>query len=423
MQQFANQNPDLQHAVIYSASELGIKTNFIHRNAVNVINRLQKAGHQAYLVGGAVRDVILGQAPKDFDIATSATPGEIRKVFKNSRIIGRRFCIVHVYFGREVVEVTTFRGEAKSPATAHLQTNQSGMLVRDNVYGSLYDDAQRRDFTTNALYYDLSQHCIYDFHNGINDIKARTLRIIGDPLTRYTEDPVRMLRAARFAAKLNFNLEQQTAAAINQCHELLSQIPKARLFDESRKLFGSGYGQACLASLQRLDLLHYLVCQPDAINYTLLNTALKNTDQRIAEGKPTTIAFVYAAMFWGLLQQLLPLHPSNNPMESLHSSSKALFKQQRQLTDLPFWVSSRIQDVWELQILLEKHFQSNKAERLLYHNRFRMAYDFLLLREQAGETPAGKGKWWTNLVEEAASRNPDIPAAPRKPRKRKARRK
>lgn len=415
----AKHNQDLKHATIYPASELAIQRNFIHKNVITVISKLEQAGYQAYLVGGAVRDVILGQAPKDFDVATNATPAEIRKVFKNSRLIGRRFCIVHVFFGRDIIEVTTFRGEAKKSNSNHLQANQSGMLVRDNVYGSLFDDAQRRDFTTNALYYDYSNHCLYDFHNGIADIKSKTLRIIGDPVTRYTEDPVRMLRAARFAAKLGFELEQETASAIEQCQELLLQIPNARLFDEAKKLFGSGYGYPCLQSLQKLDLLKYLVYQAESINFSLLNTALKNTDQRIAEGKPTTIAFVFAAMFWGLLQKLLPSHPSSNPMETLHGSCKTLFKQQRQLTDLPFWVSSRIQEIWELQILLEKYYQSKKAERLLYHERFRMGYDFLLLREQVGETGQEKGPWWTALIEEAASSNPDIPAAPRKPYKRK----
>lgn len=420
MQQLAKNNPDLKHAIIYPASELAIKRNFIHKNVITVISKLEKAGYQAYLVGGAVRDVILGQTPKDFDIATNATPAEIRKVFKNSRTIGRRFCIVHVFFGREIIEVTTFRGDAKN--THHIQANQSGMLVRDNVYGSLYDDAQRRDFTTNALYYDYTHHCVYDFHHGVEDIKTQTLRIIGEPVTRYTEDPVRMLRAARFAAKLEFKLEQKTELAISQCQELLLQIPKARLFDEAKKLFGSGYGYRCLESLLSLDLLSFLIYQPQAIHYPLLRTALKNTDQRIAEGKPTTIAFVFAAMFWGLLQELLPLHPSNNPMECLHSSCKTLFKQQRQFTDMPIWISSRMQDIWELQMLLDKYFQSKKAERLLYHERFRMAYDFLLLREQAGETSSGKGQWWTQLIEQAAHANPDIPAAPRTPYKRKVKR-
>lgn len=416
----AKHNRDLEHATIHPASELNIQRNFIDKNVISVISKLEKAGYQAYLVGGAVRDVILGQTPKDFDIATNATPNEIRKIFKNSRIIGRRFCIVHVFFGRDIIEVTTFRGEAKKANNTHLQqANQSGMLVRDNVYGSLFDDAQRRDFTTNALYYDYSQHCIYDFHNGIADIHSQTIRIIGDPVIRYTEDPVRMLRAARFAAKLGFNLEKETANAIKQCQELLLQIPNARLFDEAKKLFGNGYGYPCLQSLQKHELLQYLVHRPEAINLSLLSTALKNTDQRIAEGKPTTIAFVFAAMFWGLLQELLPLHPSSNSMETLHGSCKTLFKQQRQLTDIPFWVSSRIQEIWELQILLEKYYQNKKAERLLYHERFRMAYDFLLLREQVGETEKGKGQWWTKLIEEAVHSNPEIPAAPRKPYKRK----
>lgn len=421
MHQPTPNNSDLKHAKIYSASELGIRKGLIHKNAIHVMSKLQKAGFEAYLVGGAVRDMLLGQTPKDFDIATNAKPQEIRKVFKNSRTIGRRFCIVHVFFGREIIEVTTFRGDSTKTHSQQLQTNQSGMLVRDNVYGSLYDDAQRRDFTANALYYNHSNHSVYDFHHGIDDINQRTLRIIGQASNRYTEDPVRMLRAARFQAKLDFQLEQSTKDAISDCKALLLQVSNARLFDELKKLFSSGYGCACLNTLKQLELLPFLIYQPQEVHFPLLSTALKNTDQRIAEGKPVTIAFILAAMFWGQLQELLKHPADSNPIVALHSASKAVFKQQRQLTDFPMWVSSRVQEVWELQILLDKYYQSKKAERLLYHDRFRMAYDFLLLREQVKETPAGKGAWWTALIDNKVLTNPDLPAAPRKPYKRKVR--
>jgi poly(A) polymerase len=275
------------------------------KGALQVVAHLQRSGFEAYVVGGAIRDLLLGKQPKDFDIATNATPEEIKQCFRNARIIGRRFQIVHVRAGGEIIEVTTFRGHhdaGQSNKTA--QAAQSGRLLRDNVYGTLEEDTFRRDLTINALYYNTTTHQLIDLLNGADDISAQLIRIIGKPVDRYTEDPVRMLRVVRFAARLGFDLEGDTEAAIGEARHLLADIPTARLFDEWLKLFMNGFSEPTFLLLSHFDLLSLLMGDNVSISeskegaYALQKKALKNTDQRVADGRPVTPAFLLAALYW-----------------------------------------------------------------------------------------------------------------------------
>ncbi len=282
----------------------------ISDNALKVMSRLRSQGFQAFLVGGAVRDLLRGGHPKDFDVATDATPEEVHGLFRNSRVIGRRFRIVHVRFGREIIEVTTFRGhhdgddEDNPKSRPQAKQSDSGMLLRDNVYGSLEEDAVRRDFTVNALYYCSSDFCVYDYVDGLRDLEQEQIRIIGDAEQRYREDPVRMLRAVRFAAKLGFGIEARTSGPIPDLGYMLEAIPAARLFDEMLKLFMSGNALPTFSLLREYQLLEHLFpataseIEESAIALPLIEAAMESTDLRIAEDKPVTPAFVLAALLW-----------------------------------------------------------------------------------------------------------------------------
>src|SRR5574340_3228 len=278
----------------------GVAREQISYGAKKVTDGLQAAGYQAYVVGGAVRDLLLDCIPKDFDVATDATPEEVRRVFRRSRIIGRRFQLVHVMFGEEVVEVSTFRSMIEAEDA---QTDEHGRLLRDNQFGDQEQDAARRDFTANALFYDPATQEIFDYHNGYADIRANTLRMIGDPEVRYREDPVRMLRAVRLSAKLGMKLDPATAAPISKMKELLSNVPEARLFDEMLKLLLSGHALQCIKKLRAMHLHHGLLPMLDVIleqpmGEKFVMLALQNTDQRIAEEKATSPAFLFAALLW-----------------------------------------------------------------------------------------------------------------------------
>jgi poly(A) polymerase len=374
--------------------------------------RLNQGGYQAYLVGGGVRDILLGQQPKDFDIATDATPEQVKSLFRNSRIIGRRFRIVHVTFGREIIEVTTFRGSHDNASQGNKKNNniskqaESGMLLRDNVYGSIEEDAIRRDFSINALYYSTDGFTLHDYTNGLHDIEQRSIRIIGDAQTRYREDPVRMLRAARFAAKLSFDIEPSTAEPIEALAPLLRDIPSARLFDEVLKLFMSGYAVAVYDSLVKYHLFgelfpetqYFLEKSNDPIDHQLIRQALMNTDLRLQAGKTVTPAFIFAALLWPvtrahaerLEEEGVPAAPA------LHEAAHIATMDQLKRTSIPKRFSIPMREIWDLQIRLTKR-QGKRAHRLSGHPRFRAAYDFLLLREQAGEKLNGLGEWWTQF--------------------------
>lgn len=386
--------------------EHNVSRSMISEPAKKVLNRLNKAGFEAYLVGGGVRDILLGEQPKDFDIATDATPEEVHELFRNSRLIGRRFRIVHVLFGREVIEVTTFRGNANNDDVDDdddRKTSEHGLLLRDNVYGNQEEDALRRDFTVNALYYCIRDFTVIDYAGGVDDLNRRQLRLIGDPETRYREDPVRMLRAVRFAAKLGFTIEPVTEAPIRELAPLLSHIPPARLFEEVLKLFSAGYGEATWYLLQQYGLLAPLF--PDTVRAIsdgqpddLIVRALQNTDDRLRQGKSVTPYFMYAALLWPALQAEWQRRQDNGePVQpALHQSIAKVIGRQVQATSIPKRFSGPMKEIWELQMRLPRR-QGKRAYAIMEHPRFRAAYDFLLVREAAGEIEPGLGQWWTDF--------------------------
>jgi len=385
-----------------------VSRSAISEPAKKVLSRLNNAGYEAYLVGGGVRDILLGSQPKDFDIATSATPEQVHELFRNSRLIGRRFRIVHILFGREVIEATTFRGNAADTDEDDdddRRTSEHGLLLRDNVYGSMEEDALRRDFTVNALYYCIRDFTVVDFANGMDDLKKRQMRLIGDPETRYREDPVRMLRAIRFAAKLGFTIERETEEPIRKLAPLLTHIPPARLFEEVLKLFSAGYGEVTFDLLSEYDLLAPLFPETAAAianggSDELIRRALRNTDRRIAEGKSVTPYFLFAAMLWPALQAEWNKRQENgDPAQpALHQAINWVIGQQVQATSIPKRFSGPMKEIWELQTRLPRR-QGKRSFVTLSHPRFRAAYDFLLVREDAGEIEPGLGQWWTEFQE------------------------
>ena len=388
----------------------------ISPNALKVLYKLDSEGFQAFLVGGSVRDLLLGNRPKDFDIATNATPEELRELFRNARIIGRRFKIVHIRFGREIIEVTTFRahhkpmeiaGDKSRKALMHLDSahSSSGMILRDNVYGDINEDAVRRDFTVNALYYTIRNFLVLDFSSGLEDIQNRLIRIIGDPVVRYKEDPVRMLRAIRFSAKLDFTIEQHTRESIDKLAGMLESVAPARLFDETLKLLSSGYGERTFELLQQFNVGHFLfpdtlycLNKSDLLENRLVQLALRNTDRRIAEDKSVTPAFLFAALLWPVLRKRLgqSLAARRPSIQDLHQLANQIIGDQLQYTAIPKRFSLAIREIWELQLRLQRRNRRGVVTAF-QHPRFRAAYDFLLLREESGEDLSGVGQWWTDF--------------------------
>ncbi|WP_413615444.1 polynucleotide adenylyltransferase PcnB [Halomonas cupida] len=375
--------------------------------ALKVLYRLHNSGYDAYLVGGCLRDSLLGMTPKDFDVATNATPEQVKQLFRNSRIIGRRFRIVHVRFGREVIEVTTFRGKPSDDHGDHVASqSDAGLLLRDNVWGNIEEDALRRDFTVNALYYSIADFTIHDFAGGLDDIASRTLRLIGDPGTRYREDPVRMLRAIRFAAKLDFDIAPATEAPIHDLAPLLLQIPPARLFDEVLKLFMSGDGLATFRLLREYGLFAMLFPEADECIAelpwfeALIEQALTSTDKRIREDRPVTPAFLLAAFMWGPVQRRQADVEADGmpPVPALQAAAQQVISRELKHVSVPKRFSMPMRDIWDLQQRLPQR-RGKRAFQTREHPRFRAAYDFLLLREAAGEIEPGLGDWWTAFQE------------------------
>jgi len=406
----------------------------VSRAARKVIDQLKKAGYSAYLVGGGVRDLLLDNDPKDFDVATDATPEQIKAVFSNARIIGKRFRIVHVRFGREIIEVTTFRGTHSDGAGGNesAQTDK-GILTRDNVYGDIKSDALRRDFTVNALYYEPNDSAILDYTNGLADLQNRQLRLIGDPDARYKEDPVRMLRAVRFAAKLGFTMTPETEVAIYKHVDYLGEIPAARLFEEVLKLFMSGYATAALNQLKEFGLLAYLFPGTNAAldsgnSYyqKLVFASATNTDKRLRGGKRVTPAFIYAAMLWPPLHQAMKDLVDSQKMshhDALQLAAQGVVSQQLAHTSIPKRFLIPMREIWSLQLRLTRR-EGKRAYQLVENPRFRAAYDFLLLREEAGERLDGLGLWWTQFQSaDQAGKEALIkslaPSGNRKPRRRR----
>lgn len=388
--------------------EHAVSRDNIDDYALKVLYRLHKAGYRAMLVGGGVRDLLLGHAPKDFDVATDAHPEEVKKLFSNSRLIGRRFRLAHVFFGREIIEVATFRAsqdeidDIDEPDREH---NDSGRILRDNVYGQIEDDVWRRDFTVNALYYDIADFSIIDYTSGMEDVKNRVLRLIGDPETRYREDPVRMLRAIRFAAKLGFSIHPDTEKPIYQLGHLLGDIPPARLFDEVLKLFHSGKANESLRLLRHYDLLQYLFKQTDQQLKQgdegfarFIELCLHSTDERINQDKPVTPAFLFAAMLWRPVSDLADeLVAAGEPVSiALQNASSMVLSKQIRTISIPKRFSMVARDIWHLQHRF-KNRHGRRAQGLLGHKKFRAAYDFMCIRSQAGEITDDSCEWWTRL--------------------------
>ncbi len=387
---------------IYPRPEHTISRAQISENALKVLYKLQKEGFDAYLVGGCVRDLLLGREPKDFDVVTNADPEQIRKVFRNCRLIGRRFRLAHVHFGREVIEVATFRGVGEEQNDKQV-LNKEGRLLRDNVYGTIEEDVWRRDFTVNALYYNIKDFSVVDFVGGMADHKASTLRLIGDPETRFREDPVRMLRAVRFAVKLGFKLHPECEKAMHKAAELLSSIPSARLYDETLKLFLSGYALQTFEMLRHYGLFQVLFpatenslsMEENGFPRLLLIKALENSDNRIAEGKTVTAYFLFAAFLWEPVQMRAREKMTRGMIEFMayQDAANEVISSQIKSTALPRHITLAMREVWSLQPKFNARIGS-KPSRLLTHPRFRAAYDFLLLRAETGGADPELAQWW-----------------------------
>lgn len=409
--------PGAEKATLIARDQHVVSRKHISPNALKVLYKLGDAGFHGFLVGGGVRDLLLGKTPKDFDIATNASPEELKKLFRNARIIGRRFKIVHLRFGREIIEVTTFRAphDAQNQISDNVPRRKileldsahstAGMILRDNVYGNIDEDALRRDFTINAMYYTLKNFLVLDFSTGMLDLEAKIIRIIGNPEERYKEDPVRMLRALRFCAKLGFTMEEHTSGPINKLAYLLESISPARLFDESLKLLTSGHAVNSFALLKQYEPGKYLFAPTLAAIESqqgsaskLVDLALQNTDTRLAEGKSVTPAFLFAALLWPVLQNRLSSHPSPDSNQHQHFQNvvNEVITQQIQYTAVPKRFTAVAKEIWELQARLERR-NRRSIESAINHPRFRAAYDFLLLREDSGEDLNELGQWWTTF--------------------------
>jgi len=445
-----------------------ISRSHISPNALRVLHRLRDGGFMGFLVGGCVRDLLIGIEPKDFDVATDALPEQVKRLFRNSRLVGRRFRLAHVFFGREIIEVATFRattapsqgdeplpeadpedGEAPeldpAPEAAELDRHidPSGRILRDNVYGTIDEDVWRRDFTANALYYNIADLSLWDYVNGVQDIAARTLRLIGDPEKRFREDPVRMLRAARFEAKLGFQIDPATAQPIAALRGLLAGVPPARLFDETLKLFLTGHGARSFEVLRSRDLLAallpsvdaYYASRPGSVVEKLLLQGLRNTDTRVLADKPVTPTFLFALLLYGPIAGLIEAAPPArwHELATILEACDRATREANARIAIPKRFALGVREMFALQPRLE-HPRGRRALRLLEHPRFRAAYDLLLLRAESGLAPEPMARWWTRVQEvsaeergrmadalagEAGTRGP--PAARRRRRRRGAR--
>ncbi|MDF2446420.1 MAG: pcnB [Moraxellaceae bacterium] len=392
--------PARRERIVIPRDQHPISRKDISSAALKTLYRLRERGHDAFLVGGCVRDLLLDMHPKDFDVATSATPEQVKQAFGGQcQLIGRRFRLAHVRYGREIIEVATFRAHhAQADSDQHAHTSHTGVILRDNVWGSIEEDAERRDFTVNALYYNIDDFSLWDMANGMEDIRKRQLRLIGDPETRYREDPVRMLRAIRFAAKLDFDIEASTAAPIRRLGGLLDHISSHRLFDESQKLLTSGHAERVLELLHHYDLFRHVF--PEGASSEegkrLLALTAESTDDRIEAGKSVNPAFFFAALLWQRMQEEhADLVTEGMPtMPALQQAGQRVISRQGERTAIPRFTAQTVRDIWEMQPRLEQP-RPRQVEALLQQQRFRAAYDFLVLREEAGEETGGLGAWWT----------------------------
>ncbi|MDE2359088.1 MAG: polynucleotide adenylyltransferase PcnB [Betaproteobacteria bacterium] len=415
---------------VYGPDQHPVRRNQLSSAAQNVTRKLQEAGFKAFIVGGAVRDLLLGIEPKDFDLATDATPEQVKPLFRRAFIIGRRFRLVHVHAGNDVIEVSTFR----AAQTGGDATDEHGRLLSDNVYGSQAEDAARRDFTINALYFDPATESIWDYVGGFVDIRARRLKLIGPPVTRYREDPVRMLRAVRLAAKLSLSIETRTGEPIPRLASLMSNVPPARLFDEMQKLLLSGHALETLKSLRAHGLSHGLLPLLDVIleqpfGQEFIDAALAGTDSRVREGKGVSPAFLFATLLWHevLATWNAAKERGERPLPALFDAMDKVLSAQAERIAIPRRFEATIKEIWSLQPRFEQRAGSRPA-RLLEHPRFRAAYDFLALRGESGEAPQALVDWWTRFqdadeAERATMLRPDeAPKKRRRPRGRSRKR-
>ncbi len=405
--------------LIFSRDQHPVSRKLLSPNALKVLYRLNKGGFDAYLVGGGVRDILLGFKPKDFDIATNATPDEIKELFRNCRLIGRRFRLAHIVFGREIIEVATFRGhhdnasEQEKSCKKTSKQSEDGMLLRDNIYGSIDEDAERRDFSINALYYSAKDFKVYDFANGVQDVNDKVIRLIGDPETRYREDPVRMLRAIRFATKLDMQISDETKAPIKELSSLMANIPAARLFEEFLKMFIAGKAVANFEQLRSYNLFGYffpaveqaLNDESDQQRFLLdfIMLAMENTDKRINNDQRVTPAFLFAAMLWYPLQkhiQQIKVTTQLTPQDVFFAALNEIMPEQQRSIAIPKRFQAVIKDIWILQDKLGRR-EGKRAFKTLEHPKFRAGYDFLLLRAQIEDTDELKelAHWWTDFQE------------------------
>lgn len=420
---------DLRTPQVFGPDQHGIDPEDVSSNAVRVTETLQRAGFKAFIVGGAVRDLVLGFKPKDFDVATDATPEQIKRLFRRAFIIGRRFQIVHVMFGQDLIEVTTFRGSSSDGAPK----DEHGRVLRDNTFGEQHEDAERRDFTINAMYYDPDQQLVLDYHGGMKDIRSRSLRMIGDPAARYREDPVRLLRVVRFAAKLSFEIAPATRAPIAVMAPLIDNVPVARVFDEMLKLLMSGHAMACLQQLRQEGLHHGLLPLLDVVleqpmGEKFVTLALANTDERIRQGKPVSPGFLFAALLWHQVLEKWEAYRAAGeyPIPALHLAADEVLDSQTEKLALQRRIATDMRDIWAMQPRFER--RSGKTPfKLLEHTRLRAGYDFLLLRCASGEADAELGEWWTEFMhadgedrESLLNRKPetDTEGAPKRRRRR-----
>ncbi len=415
--------------LVFGPEAHGIDLDDVSSNAIRVTETLQRAGFEAFIVGGAVRDLVLGHKPKDFDVATDATPDEVKRLFRRAFIIGRRFQIVHVMFGQDLIEVTTFRGSSSKEAPK----DEHGRVLRDNTFGEQHEDAERRDFTINAMYYDPDREEILDYHGGMQDIRNRTLRIIGVPEERYREDPVRLLRVVRFAAKLGFTIAPATRAPIAVMAPLINNVPAARVFDEMLKLLMSGHALACLKQLRKEGLHHGLLPLLDVVleqplGERFVTLALANTDERIGQGKSVSPGFLFASLLWHQVLEKWNAYRAAGeyPIPALHLAADDVLDGQTEKLALQRRIATDMRDIWAMQPRFER--RTGKAPyKLLEHPRLRAGYDFLLLRCASGEIDEELGDWWTDFMESDGparetllNRKPDegSSAAPKRRRRR-----
>ena len=385
---------------IFEAKEHRIDPELVSLNAIRVTQTLQKAGFKAFVVGGAVRDLLLGIKPKDFDIATNATPEQVKRLFRRAFIIGKRFQIVHVMFGQDVLEVTTFRSASNDEA----KKDEHGRVLRDNTFGKQHEDAARRDFTVNAMYYDPATQTVLDYHGGIADTRKKIMRIIGLPELRYREDPIRMLRVVRFAAKLGFSIDPATSEPVSIMAPLINNVPAARVFDEMLKLLLGGDALACLHQLREEGLHHGLLPLLDVVleqplGEKFVTLALAETDRRVKNGQPVSPGFLFAALLWHqVLEKWAAYRVSGEyPIPALHLAADDVLETQTDTLALQRKITSDMREIWALQPRFERR-AGKTPYKLLEHQRFRAGYDFLLLRCESGEIDSDIGEWWTAFI-------------------------